>query len=534
MRDYIRIALVVPLLCLLLAFSVLSTMAVQADEGLEEPAEEEEEPEVDPPELEISPESGTVGTKVYVTVKNFEPDETVEVYFSDITEPVKTWPSDGDGYVHTGFKVPEYPAGRFRVIANDGTNNLFVYFTLEPCISIGETSGCVGDELLVEGRGFADDEDVTLYIDGTEMGSSSTDSSGSFNTTCVIPPCGQGRQTIKVEDEADNYDTVDFVVRHSLSIEPVEGTPGMELSLDGDGFNPDTDVSIMFGEEEVDVVHTGHDGSFTAVIVVPGGASGAYQIKADDGRVREYAQFELVSSASISASGDTIGSLITVTGSGYLPRSEITFSYDRTEIESTQSTGTGSFNLTFPAPRSASGEHTVTVSDGTNSTDLVFTVESNPPPSPTILGPDDATKAAGQIYFDWQDVEDPSGVFYSLQIARDSSFSQPVILESALLSSEYLLPEDHALERTGKEAPYYWRVRAYDLAGNESDWSTPRTFEVGFMIEMPTWAMYSLLAIGAFLLVCVAVWGFNAVMGRRRTTVDDQLDEGDLGLDDLY
>ena len=288
MNRYMRVGLIV-FLCLLLVATGLSTVPVKADDAPSDPAEEEGETE-DPPDLEISPDSGTVGTKVYVTIKNFEPDQTVEVYFSDITEPVKTWPTDSDGYVHTGFKVPEYPAGRFRVLANDGTNNIFVYFTLEPVVSISETSGCVGSELVVEGKGFADDEDVTVSIDGSSMGTTSTDSSGSFNATCVVPGCGHGRQTIRAEDGADNYDTVDFVVRQSLSIEPVEGTPGTELSLTGNGFNADTDVSIMFGEEEVDVVHTGHDGSFTAAVVVPGGASGTYQVKADDGRVREYAE----------------------------------------------------------------------------------------------------------------------------------------------------------------------------------------------------------------------------------------------------
>ena len=51
---------------------------------------------------------------------------------------------------------------------------------------------------------------------------------------------------------------------------------------------------------------------------------------------------------------------------------------------------------------------------------------------------------------------------------------------------------------------------------------------------MPTWAMYSLIAIGAFLLLCVAVWGLNALGKRRRPAEEHDMDDADLGLDDMY
>jgi len=493
-----------------------------ADEAAEDGSEEED---TGAATLEISPESGPVGTKVYVTIENFEADQTVEVYFSDITDPAKTWPTDSDGYMHTGFRVPEYPTGRFRVLVNDGTNNMFVYFNLEPQIEAGATSGYVGDVVDVTGHGFTDDEDVTIYLDDVEMGTSVTNASGTFTATCTIPPSSHGRHTIKAEDNADAFDTVDFVTRQSVSIEPQEGTPSTEVTFIGSGFNADTDVSISFDDEEVDVVHTERDGSFLALMLVPGGASGEYEVKADDGEARDYAHFTLVSAASLSASSDTVGALITVSGTGFLPLGEAIVTYDANQVASSRTDSSGGFSITFSAPRSQHGEHEVVVSDGVNAKAMPFIMESSAPACPLLLGPTDGTKGGKQIYFDWEDAPDASGVVYMLQIAGDIAFSQPILTESSLLSSEFLLTEEQSLPRTGKDSPYFWRVKALDFAGNESTWSTPRTFQVGFVFEMPTWALYSLIGIGILLALFLGVWFLRSAFGHRLAAEDIPDDE---------
>jgi len=526
MRNLGRLFAIGMIVCLL--FGAIPG-ALRADEL---PGDEPEE-ETNPAEVEISPDTGPVGTKVYVTIENFEPDQTVEVYFSDITDPVKTWPTDGDGYMHTGFRVPEYPAGRFRVLVNDGTNNIFVYFTLEPNIEVGVTSGFVGDEVEVSGKGFTDDEDVTIYLDNVEMGSSVSDTNGSFNATCVIPESSHGRHTIKAEDAADAVDTVDFVTRQSVVIEPHEGTPGTEVTITGSGFNADTDVAISFGDEEIDVVHTANDGAFTALVLVPGGASGEYEVKADDGEARDYDHFTLVSAASLSANSDTVGALLTVSGTGFLPLSDATVTYDGSQVAAAKTDSSGSFSITFAAPRSLHGEHEVVVSDGVNASAMPFVMESSAPACPLMLSPMDATKGGKQIYFDWEEVIDPSGLVYMFQIATDEAFTQPILTENALLSSEFLLTEEHSLARSGKDTSYYWRVRAVDFAGNESTWSPPRSFQIGFVFEMPTWALYSLIGIGSLLALFVAVWFMRSAFGGHGPT-DEEAADGEFSMDDMF
>jgi len=118
------------------------------------------------------------------------------------------------------------------------------------------------------------------------------------------------------------------------------------------------------------------------------------------------------------------------------------------------------------------------VSDGVNTRQLVFEIESEAPPVPAPLLPGDGNETKAATYFDWEDVDDPSSPLrYQLQIASDGDFAF-VVMEKTLAESEYTLSDEMALAAVTEESPYYWRVKAIDGAANESGWSAPRSFLV--------------------------------------------------------
>jgi len=109
---------------------------------------------------------------------------------------------------------------------------------------------------------------------------------------------------------------------------------------------------------------------------------------------------------------------------------------------------------------------------------------------------------------DWNDVSDESGVSYDLQIGLDIEFSVILVDESGLGASNYTLTEalTKVLAEAGKEA-YYWRVKAVDGAGNESQWSYPRLFFVGFSpSETPAWLWHGLGGGIALVLGIIGIW----------------------------
>jgi hypothetical protein len=105
-----------------------------------------------------------------------------------------------------------------------------------------------------------------------------------------------------------------------------------------------------------------------------------------------------------------------------------------------------------------------------------YTQDSTPPETPVIFLPELDSQTGVQPKFDWSDVTDPSGVTYSLQVARDANFSQLLLYKQGLNVSEYQVTQSEKLGLTKKDNPYYWRVRAVDGADNESQWTSAASF----------------------------------------------------------
>jgi hypothetical protein len=141
---------------------------------------------------------------------------------------------------------------------------------------------------------------------------------------------------------------------------------------------------------------------------------------------------------------------------------------------------------------------------------VTFTMESTPPPIPPPLLPMMGDKAKSLAYFDWDDVDDDSmPVTYDLQIATDANFTTILLEKTGLTTSGYTLTEAEKLESTGKEAPYYWHVRAVDAASNASVWTGAGTFYVGFIFGFPElkgWVLYGLIGAGVLLLFFLGFW----------------------------
>ena len=120
-------------------------------------------------------------------------------------------------------------------------------------------------------------------------------------------------------------------------------------------------------------------------------------------------------------------------------------------------------------------------------------------------------KAASQTYFDWENVTDPSGVTYDLQIAIDGEFttSAMVLEKTGLTDSEYTLTKEEALESRSEEEPYHWRVRATDGASNASAWTGTGEFSVGF--AWPDWIIHLWWGLGV-----LGIGFLGYYLGKRR------------------
>ncbi len=97
-----------------------------------------------------------------------------------------------------------------------------------------------------------------------------------------------------------------------------------------------------------------------------------------------------------------------------------------------------------------------------------FGVDTVPPYAPALISPEDGSVfQSAQVEFIWHEALDNlSGAsHYTLQFSTDPNFGFGTITVSNISDTAFS-PGISLAEET-----YYWRVKAYDGAGNESDWS---------------------------------------------------------------
>ncbi|MFC1916949.1 hypothetical protein ACFLX1_02330, partial [Chloroflexota bacterium] len=468
-------------------------------------------------EITIDPDEGTVGTEVEISGEDFGEREGIIIEYDGDEIEIQNGDDETDRngeFENTTIIIPESTAGdhTITVIGGDSGNEVSAVFTVEPEMTISPESGGAGTEVTATGTGFGyrsnidyvefDGNDITNDIEGDDI----TGRNGSLEFTFIVTAADPDTYDLEVADIDGNTGKAEFTISASISLSPTTGSVGTEVTISGAGFGANQAITISFAGIGIGTTVSDGCGSFATSFNVPASAINTYTVKVSDGVNIRDANFTVLTSASLKPITGNVGTEITVSGSGFTAGRQVPITYDAAQIaRATVNTG-GTFSVTFPAPASIPGDHVVIATDGTISTQLTFTMESLAPGTPVPLEPAMGIKVSSEAYFDWENVTDPSGVTYTLQIASDEDFNSLVREKTDLTDSEYTITKEERLESATKEAPYYWRVKAIDGTSNESGWSGTGSFYVGLSLAMPRWAIYSLFGIGALLLGLVGFW----------------------------
>jgi len=521
-------------------------------------------------EIVLDPESGEIGDTIDIDGNDWPEwvvgppveESMVDIYFSiqeadvgddiddevEIYQRVKTgYDVETDGDFSTSFKVPtrlstgtddeDVHGGiyyvyvtTYRTTVSKKIRAVAEFTVIAGQITLSPTKGVVGTDVKITGQYFSPKDDIFVTLDDKDVdiksGDEKTTSAGGFTTHILIPLATAGAHTIAVEDESGHIAEATFTVEPKITVGATEGKEGDTVEVTGTGFGEEVGVDISLDASVVGSGDTNEEGSFTISFEVPDIEKGSYELKAEDDDGNDAtAAFSVfiatkvtVNPVTTQASAGHVGTDITISGVGFAPNTDVIITYETTPtvVATTSTDDDGAFTATFKAPKSASGKHTITASDGVNSLTMDFYMESTPPPVPSLLLPQVDIKATSPIHFDWGDVtDDSSPVVYNLQVAIDDDFtSASIVLDKpGLTSSEYTIPEAEKLEPRKKETPYYWRVKAIDSASNGSAWSSSSSFYTasGFGgITLPSWIWYVWVAVAAVVAGFVGYW-----MGKR-------------------
>jgi hypothetical protein len=220
-------------------------------------------------------------------------------------------------------------------------------------------------------------------------------------------------------------------------------------------------------------------GSFDTQFTIPDTIAGKHEFKAntEDMFIGDIStNLQIKPKVVLTPEHPEIGGEVTLTGSGFATSSQVSIKYDDIAIPNSPpdqpltTDANGSFSHIFKVPESSKDDHVITATDkagnvatlGMSGTPLEL--EGSAPPAPSLIYPCDGQRfgwfGPQLVTFKWEDVSDPSGVTYTIDIGPNTQVWPPTATKTGLTSTTYTF----RLE----PGTYFWKVKAIDGAGNES------------------------------------------------------------------
>ena len=459
--------------------------------------------------MTISASTGAVGSSFTVSGTGFAASSALSFFIDSTAISVNTSTDASGNFTNVAVTVPAISGGAHIFKVKDAIGNtLSAAFTVTATMTVGPTTGPIDTAVAINGKGFLASSPISVTYDGapvTTLSSLTTGTDGSINTSFKVPASASGNHAISVSDGTTTLNA-GFSISSTSAINVTSGPVGTSVTASGSGFKNKGNITITYNSAQIGAATADTHGSFTTTFAIPPASTGAHSLVISDQTNTQTYTFTVTPTFNpLSPTSGYIGTNITVGGNGFGASRTVSLTYDNNPVTPTTGGTTdanGTFSVSFKAPVSKNGDHSVVVSDGTTSKTFTFTIDKTPPPVPTLSIPAAATKLDKIPTLSWTSVTDSNGgIIYTLQISKDAAFSTLILEKTGLTSTTYTLntqiPQEK-LKSASKSAPYYWRVKATDAASNVSAWTTPQTFLVG--LTLSDYYIYIIMGVIAIML----------------------------------
>jgi len=462
-------------------------------------------------------EEGPVGTEVTLYGYGFGANQAIQIKFNGNVITDDTDKADNKGYWEVPYTIPDTPGGGHTFDIGPKSDPFVVwlrkYFKVTPKITVEPDSGKVKQTITVDGTGFASEEEDIEVTFGEEVRNENiiAKEDGSWTAKIIVPICKCGNYIINASGKttrARDVDDAEFTVIPGIWVDPPSAYVGDLITVTGGGFEPgETGIKVSFDGMVVPteiISAVDNYGCWVYSFELPSSAYGEHTVSASGettaavtNTVNTLAQITGLSSYE-RARGDEI----TLTGSGFGSSKKLTVTVGVGEVKENlePSRTNGDVVITFNVPKCTLGKQTLKVTDGVATDEVDFTVTKKVLPTPLRISPEDCKLRSGKVTFSWHGITSDSGVTYTyiVEISKDTGFMSGLISEPKTGTTElsYTLPD--AL----KNGTYYWRVKAIDNYGNESEFSASdySTFKVS-VIPTLVWVVVGLVVLVGLMVV---------------------------------
>jgi hypothetical protein len=380
------------------------------------------------PFIRLSSDSGVPGTQVAVEGQRFQAGTYVDIYYDGTSIAVGS--TDLVGNFAVTITIPEGCKGGHQVHAQVLPDTADAYFTVKPGLTVSPEKGLPGTNVTVKGRGFAKNEqgiELRYYFNGnyqTIVRNITADAGGSWKTSFPIPPSAGGDHKLDaqgVETRLTDVEEATFQVATEISIDKSSGIVGDTIVMTGSRFVAyESGIQILFADQPVVTgIKASAQGDWEGSFNVPEMRTGTFSITAEGQQTKREdisdLNFKIEPGIALSSYAGYVGMNVTATGRGFAASKDVVMRYEGSQAATATTNTTGSFVASFSVPESQHGEHRVTAEDtAKNKATATLTVESDPPPMPTLISPSNGSREGlvGTVRptFEWSEVSEDSGV----------------------------------------------------------------------------------------------------------------------------
>jgi hypothetical protein len=251
-------------------------------------------------EIALDVKEGTVGSAVRITGRGFYASKIVAFYYhlDGVTEKLGTATASTIGECTLDFLIPQSSAGKKKISAENAQgNSAEAELEVIPLATLDPPSAIVGELIGVSGTGFSAASEVIVYLQTSTVAYADTDEYGSFTATFRVPEIAAGSYTVRVQDEDNNVDRLEFAITADARLDKTTGSIGTDVTVSGTGFEAGGTVDVKYDDNTVTTATTDDTGAFSVAFTVPTSTGGEHTVTVTDSQKTSQLTFTIETEA---------------------------------------------------------------------------------------------------------------------------------------------------------------------------------------------------------------------------------------------
>ncbi|PIX16095.1 hypothetical protein COZ71_08545, partial [Candidatus Desantisbacteria bacterium CG_4_8_14_3_um_filter_40_12] len=283
----------------------------------------------------VVPTTGTVGAVITIQGTGYAAEDVIIVAFGTNASIQQAVAGD-KGWFSTSFTVDIQSYGTTTITASGANSATNIFFILPQVVSVSPTTGTVGMAITINGTGYAAGDNIRVAF-GTKVSMVTTVASqhGSFTTSWTVDVQRFGTTTI-IASGVGSATNIFCILPQVVSVTPTTGTVGTVVTILGNGYAATDSITVLFGSNPgIQMATASIHGSFTTRFTVNTQAYGTTTITASGVSMATNIFRILPELVSVVPNTGTVGSLVTISCTGYGPSNTIRLSFGTTNTLTT-------------------------------------------------------------------------------------------------------------------------------------------------------------------------------------------------------